>query len=522
MKNLHTNFTLLLVTSVGFLSALTLSPRNKIGTSEGREKDDKDVVVLHHAVRGFPDNESSLVYELAHQQTLSDSQHSQVGEIHSKNRHKPRKVKQITYRFVARQKFTAGGNQKQNQNEEKVLLQDPVVRNEKSVESLSYGENVIAKSEALQQVNSGLDSSVPKMVVTIATTVAALFGMCVMAAIFQCCCRKKRREGDTDDAKSDKSSETRRSKSPSPVKQKLVDSDGLVDDKSEGDQLLVDDELGDFSMVQRETEILKSYRKPPPPKNRARASRPPKIKCISSEENSSVSAVIDEEPSGSTSSRQGSQRTSPEKKTENDENETTNKQSDSTDEENKVSFSTAQTLLESVLSEAKGQVTDNAVESKTVSGQTTPSSSRKPSAEDRNTNTEQSGASSMLCDSHTNGGNIFLQIDPTVKRKENMGSKNTSKIPVKQSAPTEGAKRRPPSDHKEQRKFIVPSVHGDQMDQLVQSLKSKMKEDTSQSARNLSVNKVSPTRDDEDLKPVGRDRCYSDPTKQNALNPTHV
>ena len=135
---------------------------------------------------------------------------------------------------------------------------------------------------------------------------------------------------------------------------------------------------------------------------------------------------------GETSSRQGSQRTSPEKNTETEDRNETNKQSESTDGE-KVSFSAAQTHLENVLSEVKGQVTDNTDDSKTVNGQTTPSLERKSSLEKRNTNTEKSGASSKLCDAHTNGANIFLQIDPTVKRKENAGSQNTSKIPVKQS-----------------------------------------------------------------------------------------
>ena len=230
MKNVHINFTLLLISGVGFLFAMTLNPRNRIVSGES---ENKKYVILHASDDtggGFPGNESALVYEpapQAHHETSSAGQHSQVGEIHSKNRRKPTKVKQITYRFVARQKFTAGGRK-----ENRKVLHDIVVRNEKSIESLSSGEYVIAKSEALQQVNSGLDSSVPKMVVTTATAVVALFGMCVMAAIFQCCCRKKRStgEGEADDAKSEKSSESRRSKSPSPVKQKLVDSDGLSDE----------------------------------------------------------------------------------------------------------------------------------------------------------------------------------------------------------------------------------------------------------------------------------------------------
>ncbi|KAK7506734.1 hypothetical protein BaRGS_00002209 [Batillaria attramentaria] len=82
------------------------------------------------------------------------------------------------------------------------------------------------RSEALQQEvrQSDLDTHVPNMVLTAVGSVTALFGVCVMAAIFQCCCRKKRRNrlSGQDLLKNQKDegavSKRSRSKSPSPQK----------------------------------------------------------------------------------------------------------------------------------------------------------------------------------------------------------------------------------------------------------------------------------------------------------------
>lgn len=61
-------------------------------------------------------------------------------------------------------------------------------------------------------------------------------------------------------------------------------------------EIVVDpSELGDFSAVSRETEILRSYRKPPPPKNRARQSRAPRALFKSSTENLDIFAEVSED-----------------------------------------------------------------------------------------------------------------------------------------------------------------------------------------------------------------------------------
>nr|KAG5713560.1 hypothetical protein BaRGS_024608 [Batillaria attramentaria] len=131
------------------------------------------------------------------------------------------------------------------------------------------------------------------MVLTAVGSVTALFGVCVMAAIFQCCCRKKRRNrlSGQDLLKNQKDegavSKRSRSKSPSPQKVPEIKEDKVERRQVEQDKLVEeDDDLGDFSLVQRETEILRSYRKPPPPKNRARASRVPRaLKTVDPKEN---------------------------------------------------------------------------------------------------------------------------------------------------------------------------------------------------------------------------------------------
>ncbi|KAI8742156.1 nucleolar and coiled-body phosphoprotein 1 [Biomphalaria glabrata] len=101
-----------------------------------------------------------------------------------------------------------------------------------------------------------------------------------MATLFLCCWRKKSRSGGVTDGKTskvkpdsvkgpDKSKES----SPSPVVEKSGNGSAIP---SPSPASQATPELGDFSVVQRETEILRSYRKPAPPKNRARQSRAPR------------------------------------------------------------------------------------------------------------------------------------------------------------------------------------------------------------------------------------------------------
>lgn len=170
----------------------------------------------------------------------------------------------------------------------------------------------LGHSEALQQeVSHGqLDTHVSKMVLTAVGSLTALAGVCVMAAIFQCCCRKKRRGGGAGGGQQDGGLKTdqkdqaagdskrSRSKSPSPNKVPEIHEDKVEDSLLEQANLLEDDpDLGDFSVVQRETEILRSYRKPPPPKNRARASRVPRaLKTADPNENPNVfKELVDQE-----------------------------------------------------------------------------------------------------------------------------------------------------------------------------------------------------------------------------------
>ena len=97
----------------------------------------------------------------------------------------------------------------------------------------------VGRSQALkQQVHSttDLNTHVPKMVLTVVGSVTAIFGVCVMAAIFQCCCRRKRGSGSEEESspkkekeQDRKSSRSSRSKSPSP--QKVVGDEGT---KKEG------------------------------------------------------------------------------------------------------------------------------------------------------------------------------------------------------------------------------------------------------------------------------------------------
>ncbi|XP_071105643.1 neurofilament heavy polypeptide-like [Haliotis cracherodii] len=370
-------------------------------------------------------------------------------------------------------------------------------------------EYEIGHSEALSQDVRKRDilSSVPKMVVVVSTTVAAFFGMCVMAAIFQCCCRKKRTTSEAEDADAIKAEKEEKQKSKSPSPEKDTTKPEELEEKTENDKLLEDDDLGDFSVVLRETEILKSFRKPPPPKNRARASRAPRVKAAASKEDGF--ALIKEEAEGSIKSKSGSQRSSPEKKDSKDELCEPTKQ-----EEKRNSFEAAKLIVDSMFAEVrdKRETTPVVVE---------PEEPSKEVPEEPKVKSVQS-----------NGGNIFMQIDPTVKI-EDPSEKKTSKIPVRsspQSSPPtsskEGASLRPTSANKEQRKFLVPSVHGEQMDQLVKSLKTRLKEDkppTCQSARNLATNKVVPSGSDDDMEPQSRERSHSDPTKNLlGVKQTHV
>ncbi|XP_046566503.1 serine/arginine repetitive matrix protein 1-like [Haliotis rubra] len=370
-------------------------------------------------------------------------------------------------------------------------------------------ENEIGHSEALSQdvQRSDILSSVPKMVVVVSTTVAAFFGMCVMAAIFQCCCRKKRTTSESEDADAIKTEKEEKQKSKTPSPEKDTPKPEELEEKTENDKLLEDDDLGDFSVVMRETEILKSFRKPPPPKNRARASRAPRMKAAASKEDGF--SLIKEEGEGSIKSKSGSQRSSPEKKDSKDE------LCEPTKEEKRNSFEAAKLIVDSMFAEVKDK------------RETTPVVV-EPEEPSKEVPEEASKAKSV----QSNGGNIFMQIDPTVKI-EDPSEKKTSRIPVRsspQSSPPssskEGASLRPSSANKDQRKFLVPSVHGEQMDQLVKSLKTRLKEDkppTCQSARNLATNKVVPSGSEDDVEPLSRERSHSDPTKNLlGVKQTHV
>ncbi|KAK3739970.1 hypothetical protein RRG08_005242 [Elysia crispata] len=120
----------------------------------------------------------------------------------------------------------------------------------------------------------------------------------VMATIFFCCWGKK----NSIDA------EDKPAKSASgPVNNEPPSDSGLGKDSSgkSGENgstakspvnIVVDSsELGDFSAVSRETEILRSYRKPPPPKNRARQSRAPRALLKSSTENLDIFTELHED-----------------------------------------------------------------------------------------------------------------------------------------------------------------------------------------------------------------------------------
>lgn len=74
-----------------------------------------------------------------------------------------------------------------------------------SLNQVIYSKEVdFASAQGLQQSLNEGDSKfkTSKMVVTIASTVAALFSMSLLVAIFQCCCRKKQKRNSTSSSDS--------------------------------------------------------------------------------------------------------------------------------------------------------------------------------------------------------------------------------------------------------------------------------------------------------------------------------
>ncbi|KAL8586820.1 hypothetical protein ACOMHN_052696 [Nucella lapillus] len=421
----------------------------------------------------------------------------------------------------------------------------------------------------------------------------------------------------------------------------VSEKDSLLEENRKEAQQDEDNDLGDFSMVQRETSILRSYRKPPPPKNRARASRvpralkgvdpkasptlfqelvkneqtdnnasetPPKstkglaspdAAAASPDMQSSMLADIDstlaalhnkqDTPSPPKSAQQ-SRETSVEKVTaksggsDDSQLKTPVKPSlPASPSREKLAKALAQELTRSVSKEMLATKQPQSRQSTPSKGskETSPKSesagaSPKPVHSQKDVSGSSSkdsvglnsdGASSSDSrsgqseegDNKKKPGNIFALIDPTTKDKgdkdkgdkdkgdKDKGDKDNgdkdkgdkdkdddagakSKIPVRAaSSPTQPKAPLRLSSGKDKR-FPVPSVHGDQMEQLMKSLKTRLKEDDGDSPKKVSNNKVSPeeaSAEDDDLDPMGRDRSHSDPTKQaeergKKLHQSHV
>ncbi|GFO04230.1 hypothetical protein PoB_003073500 [Plakobranchus ocellatus] len=139
--------------------------------------------------------------------------------------------------------------------------------------------------------------------ITLLSTTAAV----AMAAILFCCWGKKSSydAGDTP-AKSPKNAERKSAKTSQPNGDNVGENSTSLPHKTEENgsasannstvEIVVDSsDLGDFSAVSRETEILRSYRKPPPPKNRARQSRAPRAAFKSSTENLDIFTELSED-----------------------------------------------------------------------------------------------------------------------------------------------------------------------------------------------------------------------------------
>ncbi|XP_076449009.1 uncharacterized protein LOC143285531 [Babylonia areolata] len=469
--------------------------------------------------------------------------------------------------------------------------------------------------QALQQplAHSTADPHVSKMVLTAIGSLTAILGVCVMAAIFQCCCRRKRdsssssegvqEEGEEKKGLDQKSSgSSRSSKSPSPHKE--VNKEEAEDEEEETDKghseqealLDEDKDLGDFSVVQRETSILRSYRKPPPPKNRTRASRVPRAlravepnadasmlkelvkneqkkldasetsqkatgtlpssESMSSDMQSSMLADIDstlaamhtaeEEPSPTRSANR-SREPSAEKvlvsKTEDGDVSPSQVKSPTkpllptSSSREQLAKSLAQELSRSVSKEMLAKPHSKSATPKS-SKETTPTSGSEraspkivhtkdlsdSSSKDSVGSNGGAGAASSSSkpgsspkeeEDKNKSGNIFAMIDPTTKDKGGeAGSK--SKIPVRAGhSPTQPTAPLRLSTGKDKR-FPVPSVHGDQMDQLMKSLKTRLKEDDGASPKPNSSTGASKndSSHNDDLDPQSRDRSHSDPTKQ--------
>ncbi|CAG5133060.1 unnamed protein product [Candidula unifasciata] len=129
---------------------------------------------------------------------------------------------------------------------------------------------------------------------TLTTATISTIVVVIMATLFFCCWRKK---GSRDIAagKNGKSGSTKegakadRSGSLTPSVAGRSENGVMAENQSptNGETKLPllsvtaysdsNEDLGDFSAVQRETEILRSYRKPPPPKHRARQTRVPRL-----------------------------------------------------------------------------------------------------------------------------------------------------------------------------------------------------------------------------------------------------
>ncbi|CAL1530852.1 unnamed protein product [Lymnaea stagnalis] len=120
-----------------------------------------------------------------------------------------------------------------------------------------------------------------------------------MASLFFCCWKRKTCDDAPDGkAKKQEPDKVKRgsSKKDQPQRPEKKPENGLVSPtQSSPTHVISGEDLGDFSAVQRETEILRSYRKPPPPKNRGRQSRAPRTAMQRSNENLDIFTELSEE-----------------------------------------------------------------------------------------------------------------------------------------------------------------------------------------------------------------------------------
>ncbi|RUS90726.1 hypothetical protein EGW08_001530 [Elysia chlorotica] len=123
------------------------------------------------------------------------------------------------------------------------------------------------------------------------TTIIAV----VMATIFFCCWGK-RGSVDVEDKPAKEAAAVSQGESPAvSAAPDKAGENGATHANSPVNIVVDSSELGDFSAVSRETDILRSYRKPPPPKNRARQSRAPRALLKSSTENLDIFTELSED-----------------------------------------------------------------------------------------------------------------------------------------------------------------------------------------------------------------------------------